>query len=249
MILLIEPVCTIPECKNIVCCIYNKETEMDKYLPIITHSPLFSGMSDSDIESMLICLQGHRRSFRKGQFIYRSGDEVCSIALVLSGGVNVVKGDYWGNENIIAAVGPGGSFAESYACSPGSKIGVSVVAAHNSDILFMDIARVTKTCPSACTFHSRLIQNLVGLLASKNLAMNEKIACLAQRSTKEKVLSYLWAESARQKNRAFDIPFNRQELADYLSVDRSALSNELSKLQREEVISFDKNHFILNSSK
>jgi len=219
---------------------------MEKYLPVIRESRLFDGIGDRDIESMLLCLSAHRRSYRKGQYIYRSGEEISSIALVLSGSVILVRGDCWGNENIIAAAGPGESFAESYACG-GTCIGLNVVAAHASEILFMNIARVLKTCPSACGFHSRLIQNLVELLASKNLAMNEKISYMAERSTRQKLLSYLSAESTRQKSRSINIPFNRQELADYLSVDRSAMSSELSRLHREGVLDFDKNHFVLNS--
>jgi len=158
----------------------------------------------------------------------------------------VIKEDYWGNRDIVTVVQPGETFAESYACSLEASVGVSVQASQNSEVLLMDIRRVMQTCSSACAFHSRLIRNLVTLLASRNLRFNEKLTHVMQRRTRDKILSYLSSESQKQKTSYFDIPFDRQQLADYLGVDRSALSSELSAMKKEKILDYEKNHFMLN---
>jgi CRP-like cAMP-binding protein len=214
-------------------------------LPILKRSKLFSGIDDKEIKAMLSCLSAERKKYKKGEHILRYGDPVSWIGLVITGSVDVIKEDYWGNRNIVAAILPGQSFAESYACAGDIPLGVSVLTAQDSEILWMNIQKILTACSSACAFHARLIRNLVSLLASKNLMMNEKLTYLAQRSTREKLLSYLSAESMRQHVSSFSIPFDRQQLADYLSVDRSAMSNELSKMRKEGILQYDKNHFLL----
>lgn len=214
-------------------------------LSVLKRSKLFSGIEEEEIKVMLPCLSAERKKYKKGEYILRSGEFVGLVGLVISGSVDVMKEDYWGNRNIVAAILPGQTFAESYACAGNIPLGVSAQAAQNSDILMMNIRKLLTTCSSSCSFHSRLIRNLVSLLASKNLMMNEKLTYLTQRSTREKLLSYLSAESMRQHNSSFSIPFNRQQLADYLSVDRSAMSNELSKMQKAGILQFNKNHFLL----
>ena len=111
--------------------------------------------------------------------------------------------------------------------------------------MFMDVSRVLTVCGSACAFHARLMRNLLAVLAEKNLQFSEKLTYMTQRSTRQKLLSYLSAESLRRGAREFEIPFNRQQLADYLSVDRSALSGELSKLRGEGLLDYRKNKFTL----
>lgn len=218
---------------------------MEKFLSVIKRSKLFCGIEEKEIESMLSCLSAEKKVYKKNEYVLRYGDSVESIGLVLSGSVNIIKEDCFGNCNIVAAIIPGQLFAESYACVMGTSLGVSVQAAQNSEILFMNIRRILTTCSSACAFHTRLIQNLVSLLAAKNLLMNEKLTYMSQRSIREKLLSYLSAESMKQNSSVFDIPFNRQQMADYLSVDRSAMSNELSKMRKEGILEFNKNHFSL----
>ena len=165
--------------------------------------------------------------------------------MVLSGSVHIVKEDFWGNRNIVTEIGPGQIFAESYACTPGAALGVSVVAAEAAAVMFMNVRRVLTTCSSACEFHSRLLRNLLSVLAEKNLRFNDKLTHMAQRTTRQKLLSYLSAESMRLGSPEFDITFNRQQLADYLSVDRSAMSGELSKMRDEGLLDFYKSHFRL----
>lgn len=218
-----------------------KESE----LQVLKHSALFRGIEEKEIASMLACLAARRKKYGKGEYIYNAGDRVSSVGLVLSGRVTVEKEDYWGNRNIVAAMEPGMLFAESYACAADVPIGVSVAADADSEILTMDIGKILTTCSSACTFHNSLIRNMVSLLASKNLLMNEKLTFITQRSTRKKLLSYLSAESVRSGSADFTIPFDRQELADYLSVDRSAMSSELSKMREEGILTFRKNRFTL----
>lgn len=211
----------------------------------LKRSKLFSGIDEKELGAMISCLSAEKRKYKRGEYILRYGDPVGVIGLVTTGSVDVIKEDYWGNRNIVAVILPGQTFAESYACAGDVPLGVSVQAAQDSEMLFMNIQRILTTCSSACAFHARLIRNLVSLLAQKNLMMNEKLTYLAQRNTREKLLSYLSAESMRQHSSGFSIPFDRQQLADYLSVDRSAMSNELSKMRKEGILQYEKNHFLL----
>ena len=139
----------------------------------------------------------------------------------------------------------GDIFAESYAATPGSVLNISAVACERCEILLLNVGRLLTVCPSACGHHSRLIRSLVTVLSRKVLQFNEKITHMSRRSTREKLLSYLSAESVKQGTRSFDIPYDRQQLADYLCVERSAMSAELSKLQREGLLRTNRNHFEL----
>lgn len=221
---------------------------MTKYLETIKKSPLFRGISKEEIAVMLDCLAAKSREYAKNEFVLRFGESADAIGVVLAGSVHIIKEDFWGNRNIIAKIGPGQIFAESYACIPGAALGVSVAAAEPCAVMFMNVRRVLATCGSACEFHSRLVRNLLSVLAEKNLLFNEKLTHMTQRTTRQKLLSYLSAESLRLGSPEFAIPFNRQQLADYLSVDRSAMSNELSKMRDEGLLDFNKNHFRLLQS-
>ncbi len=214
-------------------------------LSALKRSRLFSGIGKEEIESMLTCLSAEKQSYKKGEYVLHFGDSVSAVGVVTSGSVDVIQEDYWGNRNLVAEILPGQTFAESYACAENVPLGVSVQAAQDAEVLLMNLQGLLTTCSSACAFHARLIRNLVSLLASKNLLMNEKLTYLTQRSTREKLLAYLSSESMRLHAPDFSIPFNRQQLADYLSVDRSAMSNELSKMQKEGVLEYRKNHFLL----
>lgn len=218
---------------------------MDKELSIIKKSPLFGGVEEKEIGQMLNCLSVVKRDYVKNEVILHSGDSINSVIMVLSGCIHIVSDDFWGNRNIIAEAVPGDVFAESYACAQKRELEVSAIAVEDAKVMFMDVGRFMTTCSSACTFHVRLIRNLLSVLAQKNIAMYEKLTHLTQRSTRGKLLSYLSEESQKQGSASFDIPFNRQQLADYLSVDRSAMSNELSKMRDEGILSFEKNHFRL----
>ena len=217
---------------------------MKEFLPALKKSPLFSGIEEAEIEAMTDCLGMETRTYQKDELVYRFGDTVESVGLVLSGKVYIVREDFWGNRNLVGMAGPGQTFAESYACTS-VPLGVAVLAGEKAQIAFFRVRRVLTTCPNACAFHARLVRNLLTVLAEKNLHMNEKLTHVTQRTLREKLLSYLSSESARAGSASFDIPYDRQQLADYLSADRSALSSELSRMRREGLLKYEKNHFEL----
>ncbi len=213
---------------------------------VLAGTPLFRGILAEDISTMLACLDARRRTFDQGEFVLREGDQVRAIGLVLEGSVRIERTDAWGTRSIMARASFGETFAEAYACIPGATLGVDVVAAEPCCVLFMDTRRVLRTCPSSCSFHSRLIENLLGALASKNLKLSRKIVDITPRTIRERVLSYLSAQSRQAGSRSFTIPFDRQQLADYLCVERSALCHELAKMRREGIIDYHKASFRLN---
>ena len=220
---------------------------MKEMLSVLRTSGIFSGISEEETEKMLHCLEVRPETFQKDEYILRAGDRVEAFGLVITGKVLIIQEDFWGNRNILAAVGAGHGFAETFACSPGAVLNVSVMAQTNVQVLFLNVKRILTTCPSTCSHHSRMIRNLLSELAEKNLRLNEKITHLGQRSRRAKILSYLSAEAQRHGSAEFDIAFSRQQLADYLSVDRSGLSMELSRMQEEGLLEYRKNHFVLKS--
>ena len=219
---------------------------MDKQiLSVLEKSPLFENISGNEISSITVCLSASTKQYQKNEQILHEGDSVEKIGIVLSGAVNIIKSDYWGNKNIVENVIPPGIFALSYACAKNFPPEITAEAAQNTNILFINAKKLLTTCSSACSFHSKLIANLVQLLASKNIMLNQKISILSQRTTREKIMDYLSHQALKQKSEKFTIPFDRKQLADYLSVDRSALSSELSKMRNEHIIEFTKNHFTM----
>ena len=219
---------------------------MKEFLAIIRSSQLFSGISEKELTTMLSCLETRKEHISKNTFLLRAGDRAESIGLVLEGKVLIIQEDIWGNRNIVSKVGTGQVFAAAYACAPGSVLNVSVVAETAVTVLYVNVKRILQLCPSACAHHSRIIRNLLGELAGKNLRLSEKLTHMGQRTTREKLMSYLSAEAQRLGRYEFDIPFSRQQLADYLAVERSGLSLELGKMQKEGLLEFHKNHFVLN---
>ena len=218
---------------------------MEEFLSVLRSSSLFSGISESELTAMLSCLDTRTERFPKDAFLLRVGDTADSVGLVLSGSVLVIQEDVWGNRNILSKAGPGQTFAIAFACAPGSVLNVSVSAETPVTAMFLNVKRVLNLCPSACEHHSCIIRNLLGELAEKNLRFSEKLTHMGQRTTRAKLLSYFSAEAQRLGTYEFDIPFSRQQLADYLAVERSGLSLELGKLRDEGLIEFHKSHFIL----
>jgi hypothetical protein len=221
------------------------EENMDGEL--IVNSKLFRGIAPEEAASMLHCLQAVERRYPKGALICRQGEPVPAAGLLLSGEVHIVQSDLWGNQSMFSRIGPGELFSEAYAALPGAVSLVNAVAAQESRVLLLSVARILHTCPSACAFHARLIRNLLACAAEKNLHLAEKITHTAPKTIRGRVLSYLSAEAIRQGKHSFRIPFSRQQLADYLGVERSALSAELGKMQRDGLIEFRKDAFTLKA--
>lgn len=221
---------------------------MKQYLHLLKNTKLFEGISEIEIESMLRCLSADKQCFQKGDYIFHRGDRITHVAMLLDGCIHIEKEDYWGNLSILSEISAGEIFGEVYACLGNDTILNNAVAMRQSTVLFLDIQRILTMCPSTCRFHGQLIQNLLSVIASKNKSLTQKLEHMSQRTTREKLLSYLSEQSLRAGCPSFDISFNRQQLADYLAVDRSAMSNELCKMRDEGILSFHKNHFELYQS-
>ncbi|MDR1471523.1 MAG: Crp/Fnr family transcriptional regulator [Synergistaceae bacterium] len=218
---------------------------MDEYLPVFRECTLFAGMNESDISSMLKCLGARASSFEKNSFVFMAGDPAASMGVVLSGGVHVVQEDFWGNRSIVTHVPRGGIFGEAFACAEETVYPVSAVASERSTVMRVDCGRIIKTCTTACGFHSRLIRNLLTTIAGKNVMLTQHLEHVTRHGTREKLMAYLSSQARAAGSGSFVIPFNRQELADYISADRSAMSNELCKMRDEGILRFRKNHFEL----
>ena len=216
---------------------------MDSHL--LAGTMLFQGIREHEIEAMLTCFSAEERTYGKDAYIYRAGDVTGRLGVVMEGAVNIIKDDVWGNRKIIENIGGGQIFGETYACLKGEPLMVDVQASERSRILFMDVNRILTTCSSSCDFHNRLIRSLMYVLAGKNLMLTKKMDIITPKSLRERVMVYLSQESVKQGCRTVTVPFNRQQMADYLSVDRSALSAELSRMQRDGVISYEKNRFTI----
>ena len=192
-------------------------------LNILTECALFRGLRRAQIREMLPCLSARQARFRRGQFLLRAGDRASSAGIILSGEAEVLQEDFWGNRNLLAAVGPGELFAEAFACAHAVSP-VSVQCTTDGSVLYLNVRAVFSPCEKACAQHKTLSQNLIRVLAEKNMQLNEKTGFLSQRTTREKLLAYLSAQARRAGSASFRIPFDRQQLADYLSVNRSAMS-------------------------
>ncbi len=215
------------------------------YLPLISKSPLFRNVEPDVLEVMLGCIEARVKNYKKGQTIFASGRPSAKMGMVLEGAVRIERCDYWGNRDIIATFTKGQSFGEVYACSPGLPLDVDAVAVEASRVLVMDVGRVTTVCPHSCSFHTQLIRNLLSVISLRTYTLTRKIDHLSKRNTRAKLMSYLSDFAKRCGSLSFDIPFNRQELADYLSVERSAMCAELSRMKRDGLVDFHKNHFEL----
>ncbi len=210
----------------------------------LSKTPLFAGASPGQVEELLVCLGAARRSYGKGELLLRQGEPTDSFGLVLSGRVLLSSGDCWGGQALLGSLEPGEVFAESYACT-GRPLWVQVQAAEPTQALFLRADRAARVCPKACPSHSLLVQNLLSLCAQKNLALSRKIAHTTPKTIRGRLCSYLSDQALAAGSRSFTIPYNRQQLADYLHVDRSALSNELSQMRREGLLRVHRSWFSL----
>ena len=218
---------------------------MKKYLPILQKSPLFASMAESDLLPLLSCLGGTVREYPKGAVVFREGDRPTHLGLVLSGEVRITRTDYYGNRSIVSAVTPPGLFGETFSCAEVESLPVDVIAASDSVVLMIAVHRITTPCCNACGFHNQIIFNLMKQTAAKNLMFHRKLEITSKRTTRDKLMTYLLMTAKEQGSRQITIPFDRQELADYLEVDRSGLSAEISKLRREGVLEAERNRFVL----
>lgn len=222
--------------------------EIKEYLPIIKRAKLFSKLEQDAVESILHCLSAEIRSYQKGEFIFRIGESISEVALLLEGCIYIQREDYWGNLSILSEISQGELFGETYAVLESDAMVNNVLAVTDCEVLFFPFAALFQLCSFRCCFYTQLIQNLFIVMASKNRILAQKLGHMSQRTTREKLLSYLSEQSVKAGSSSFTIPFNRQQLADFLSVDRSAMSNELSKMKREGKLDFYRSYFTLKES-
>lgn len=218
---------------------------MREYLSVLLRCPLFDRIAPDELDELLTCLDARTKRCLKGETIMREGMPAGDLGVVLSGAVQIAREDCAGNRSITAHLVPGELFAEAFACAGAMPLPVQVTAVEDTQVLLIGIQRLIHSDWQACPFHHQLIFNLMKILAMKNLHCQQKLAILTRRSTRDKLMTYLRMQARQAGSPHFTIPYHRQELADYLAVDRSGLSAEISKLQREGVLSCHRNHFTL----
>ncbi len=218
---------------------------MKKYIPILKKTNLFAGVADEEIGAMLSCLDARLRTYKKGEYVFRQGEHLNCITVLADGELYIQRDDYWGNRTIVSRIAVGEMFGEAYIAPESGALLNDVIAVEDSVVIFFDMRRIITVCSSACRFHSMVVQNLFFAISEKNRSLLQKLGHISKRTTREKLISYLSEEAKRNRSASFIIPFNRQQLADFLSVDRSAMSNELCKMRDEGLLEFDKNAFKL----
>lgn len=217
---------------------------MENFYPILQKVVLFEGLDRKELSSILECLQAQRRSYKKGSIILSAGSKPQYVGIVLSGKLHVVKDDRGGSRSILATLAESDIFAEALCCAKVAKSPVSVLCNTDADILLVEFSRILNTCSNACMFHQKLIANMLKIIAQKNLYLQGRMELIQTKSIRDKVLMYLGGFVEKQDS-CFTIPHNRQEMADYLNVERSALSHELMRMKKEGLIEYRKDRFIL----
>ena len=218
---------------------------MKKYQEILKKCPLFGGIRDEDLERMLVCLGATVGHFDKKYTVFAEGSPAKHVGILLSGSLQIIRIDYYGNRSILSEIEAGEVFAEAFACAEISSIPVTVIANEPCEVMLIDCQHILHTCSNNCEFHQQIIYNLMKDLATKTIDFHQKIEVTSKRTTRDKLLTYLIFKSKEAGKNSFDIPYNRQELADYLEVDRSGLSAEISKLRNEGILESTKKHFVL----
>ena len=221
--------------------------KIENYYNQIKNSPVFYGMNDEELRGLLECFHARVRKYEKDEMIIRQGDIVSNIYLILEGAVNIEKDSYWGRRIIISRLGKNDNLALSFVGSKNIESNVDAITVENTLVLILGYEQCTSMCQNACTRHKVLINNLFQILSRENIELIQKIENVSQKTIRDKLMTFLSNEAQKKHSNSFSIQFNRQDLADYLNVDRSAMSFELSKLQKEGLIKYDKNKFELIS--
>ena len=220
---------------------------MKKYISILKKSQLFAGVGEANIEAMLDCLSANLRDYKKGEYVLREGERIDNVMLLASGSLNIQKDDFWGNRSIVNHISAGEMFGEAYIAPESGPILNDVIALEDSDVMFFDFRKILTVCSSACRFHTNVVQNLFFAISEKNRQLVQKLGHMSKRTTRDKLISYLSEQAKRSGSSTFSIPFNRQQLADFLCVDRSAMSNELCKMRDDGLLTFERSRFTLIS--
>ena len=218
---------------------------MKDFFDILRECPLFDQIGDENLDEMLGCLGAKKCSYKKGDTVLAEGDKAKYLGIVLKGSVQLVRVDYYGNRSILTSIEPPQLFGEAFAFAGLDSVPVDVVAAEDTDILLTDAMHIARPCENACAFHRQMTLNLLQIVARKNLVLHRKIEITSKRSTREKLMTYLLLQAKKAGCSTFTIPYDRQELADYLGVERSGLSTEIGKLRNEKVLECRRSTFTL----
>lgn len=221
---------------------------MTEYIDELISAPLFTGIKKADMKAMLGCLGSFEKSYHKGEYIFLEQDSVKCVGIMLSGTVDIIKEDIWGNKTIMLRIKEKQLFGETFACSDDPLASVTYCAASDCKILFLQFERIINSCTRSCVFHHRMIENMVKLIADKNKELLEKIGIVSKKNLREKIMGYLSQQAQNHGSNRFEIPLGRVELAEYLCADRSALTRELSNMKSDGIIDYHKNFFEILSS-
>ena len=209
------------------------------------NSPLFDGVAPEDRKAMLGCIGYHIGTFRRGDVVAFEEENIRHIGIILKGCVDMVKEDLWGNKTMLVRMRRDELFGETFACGSDNLSVVTFLVSEDAEILFLPFDRVMHSCTMACVFHHRLIENMVHIIADKNRDLMRKVEVVSKRTIREKLLAYLSIQAQIQDSRYLQIPLGRVERAEYLCVDRSALTRELVKMKEDGLIDYDRNCFRL----
>ncbi|MCF0144096.1 MAG: Crp/Fnr family transcriptional regulator [Firmicutes bacterium] len=205
--------------------------------------PLFTQISAENLEVMLDCLGATTRTYSRNEYISLINDAIQNVGVVITGQVKMIKEDVWGNSSVLATIDAGGVFGETFTCGSSDVAAVSFMASKDSEIIFLPFEKVMHTCNMTCRFHHRLIENMVAQIADKNMQLMNKMDIVIKKTLRDKIMTYLSNEAEAQQSTYFTVPLGRVELADYLLVDRSALTRELNNMRDDGIIDFDRNTF------
>lgn len=216
---------------------------MKEYITILKNIPLFENIPPNNIPELLKKLDAYVKHYQKNEYIMLTGDPVNFIGIILKGNIQIIQDDFYGNRNITASFDAGSLFAEAFVCAGISTLPVDILANTNTEIMFIDSRKIGASCNGCCEYHHFFIANLLRIVATKNIILSQKLQCISHKTTKEKILSYLNSQAKLHDSAEFDIPFNRQGLADYLGVERSAMSTVINQLVKQNVIETNRSHF------
>lgn len=212
---------------------------MKKYLDVLLRTPLFHNVQRDELASMLPCLSGTAQTYRRGETLLYTGGHLQAIGIVCIGAVQIERESMWGDRFIVAVIGEGDVFGEAVVCADLQESPVRIVAAADCEVLYIRLQKLIATCPSSCPHHVRLIGNMIRLLAQKNVLLNQKMDILTQKTTRDKLLAFFDVQMRRVGGRSFALPFTREALADYLGVNRSAMTRELGKMRDEGLLTIE----------
>ncbi len=214
-------------------------------LSLLRKSRLFEGFSDREIVHALGCLGARERTYHRGEYLLLAGSPAGETGLVLSGSALVLKEDYWGNRSVLSILGPGELLVAAFAGGSDQPLAVSVQAEEDTEALLLSTGGLLGRRAGRCALKARLMRTMLDILLAENRRLLSKIEDSTQRTTREKLMSYLSRQALAAGSARFTIPFNRQALADYLGVDRSALSREMTRMAGEGLIAYERNEFHL----